>query len=36
VATFETDLQRRRALTQLVAGAVGAVSMPLWVESLCA
>jgi hypothetical protein len=36
VATSETDLQRRRALTQLVAGAVGAASMPMWVRSLCA
>ena len=32
----ETDINRRRALTQLVAGAVGAAAMPLWVESLCA
>jgi len=30
------DLNRRRVLTQLVAGSVGIVSMPLWVESLCA
>lgn len=36
MATSETDLNRRRALTQLVAGAVGVASMPLWVESLCA
>jgi hypothetical protein len=36
VATSETDVNRRRALTQLVAGAVGVASMPLWVESLCA
>ena len=36
MATSETDLNRRRALTQLVAGAAGVVSMPLWVESLCA
>ena len=36
MATSETDVNRRRALTQLVAGAVGAASMPLWVESLCA
>jgi glucoside 3-dehydrogenase (cytochrome c) hitch-hiker subunit len=36
VATSETDMNRRRALTQLVAGAVGVASMPLWVESLCA
>jgi glucoside 3-dehydrogenase (cytochrome c) hitch-hiker subunit len=36
VGTSETDLNRRRALTQLVAGSVGIVSMPLWVESLCA
>ena len=34
--TSETDINRRRALTQLVAGAVGVASMPLWVESLCA
>ena len=32
----ETDINRRQVLTQLVAGAVGVVSMPLWVESLCA
>ena len=36
MATSETDVNRRRALTQLVAGAVGAASMPSWVESLCA
>jgi hypothetical protein len=36
VATSETDINRRRVLTQLVAGAAGAVSMPLWVESLSA
>jgi len=36
VATSETDVNRRRALTQLVAGAVGVASMPLWVDSLCA
>jgi gluconate 2-dehydrogenase gamma chain len=36
VATSETDLHRRRALTQLVAGAVGVASTPMWVESLCA
>jgi len=36
VATSETDINRRQALTQLVAGAVGVVSMPLWVQSLCA
>ena len=36
MATSETDVNRRRALTQLVAGAVGVASMPLWVESLCA
>jgi len=36
VGTSETDINRRRALTQLVAGAVGVASMPLWVESLCA
>jgi hypothetical protein len=29
-------MNRRRALTQLVAGAVGVASMPSWVESLCA
>jgi hypothetical protein len=29
-------MNRRDALTQLVAGAVGVASMPLWVESLCA
>ncbi len=36
MGTSEPDLNRRRALTQLVAGAVGVASMPLWVESLCA
>jgi len=36
VGTSETDINRRRALSQLVAGAVGVASMPLWVESLCA
>ncbi|HEU4938879.1 MAG TPA: gluconate 2-dehydrogenase subunit 3 family protein [Vicinamibacterales bacterium] len=36
MGTSETDLNRRRALTQLVAGSVGIVSMPLWVESICA
>lgn len=36
MATSETDLNRRQALTQLVAGAVGVASMPLWVESLSA
>ena len=36
MATSETDVNRRRALAQLVAGAVGVASMPLWVESLCA
>jgi hypothetical protein len=36
VATSETDIDRRQALTQLVAGAVGVASMPLWVQSLCA
>jgi hypothetical protein len=36
VATSETDLHRRRALTQLVAGAVAVASTPMWVESLCA
>ena len=36
MATSETDINRRRALSQLVAGAVGVASMPLWVESLCA
>jgi len=35
VGTSETDINRRRALTQLVAGAVGVASMPQWVESLC-
>ena len=36
MGTSETDLTRRRALTQLVAGAAGVASVPLWVESLCA
>jgi glucoside 3-dehydrogenase (cytochrome c) hitch-hiker subunit len=36
VGTSKTDLNRRRAVTQLVAGSMGIVSMPLWVESLCA
>ena len=36
MGTSETNLNRRRVLTQLVAGSVGIVSMPLWVESLCA
>jgi len=36
VGPSETDINRRQVLTQLVAGAVGVVSMPLWVESLCA
>jgi glucoside 3-dehydrogenase (cytochrome c) hitch-hiker subunit len=36
VGPSEIDINRRQALTQLVAGAVGVVSMPLWVESLCA
>jgi len=36
VGTSETNINRRRALTQLVTGAVGIASMPLWVESLCA
>ena len=36
MATSETDLHRRRALTQIVAGAVGAAAMPTWVASLCA
>jgi len=36
VATSETNVNRRRALTQLVAGAVGVASLPSWVESLCA
>jgi len=36
VATSQTDLTRRRALTQLVAGAVGVAATPLWVQSLCA
>jgi hypothetical protein len=35
VATSETDMNRRRALTRFVAGAFGIASMPLWVESLC-
>lgn len=36
MGTSETDLNRRQALTQLVAGVVGVASMPMWVESLCA
>jgi len=36
VGTSETDINRRQALTQLVAGAVGVASMPSWVQSLCA
>jgi hypothetical protein len=36
VGTSETDINRRQALTQIVAGAVGVASMPLWVQSLCA
>jgi len=36
VATSDRDINRRHMLTQLVAGAVGAASMPLWVGSLCA
>jgi glucoside 3-dehydrogenase (cytochrome c) hitch-hiker subunit len=36
VATSDPDINRRHILTQLVAGAVGAAAMPLWVESLCA
>ena len=36
MGTSETDVNRRRALTQLVAGSVGIFSMPLWAESLCA
>jgi hypothetical protein len=36
VGISETDINRRQALTQLVAGAVGVASMPLWVQSLCA
>jgi glucoside 3-dehydrogenase (cytochrome c) hitch-hiker subunit len=36
VETSETDINRRQALTQLVAGVVGVASMPLWVESLVA
>jgi len=36
VGTSEIDINRRRALSQLVSGAVGVASMPLWVESLCA
>ncbi len=35
MGTSETDINRRRALTQLAAGAVGVASLPLWVESLC-
>ena len=35
MAISETDMNRRRALTQFVAGAIGIASMPLWVESLC-
>jgi hypothetical protein len=29
-------MNRRQALTQLVAGTVGVASMPMWVQSLCA
>ena len=36
MGTSETDINRRRALAQLVVGTVGAVSVPFWVESLCA
>jgi gluconate 2-dehydrogenase gamma chain len=36
VGTCETDINRRQAFTQIVAGAVGVASMPLWVQSLCA
>lgn len=36
MATSQTDLTRRRALTQLVAGAVGVAATPVWVQSLCA
>jgi gluconate 2-dehydrogenase gamma chain len=36
VATSRTDLTRRRALSQLVAGAVGVAATPVWVQSLCA
>jgi Gluconate 2-dehydrogenase subunit 3 len=36
VGTSETEINRRRALTQLVAGAAGVASVPFWVESLCA
>ena len=36
MATSPTDLTRRRALTQLVAGAVGVAATPVWVQSLCA
>jgi hypothetical protein len=36
VGTSEPDINRRRALTQLVAGAVGVATMPLWVQSLSA
>lgn len=34
--TSDPDIGRRHLLTQLVAGAVGVASMPLWVDSLCA
>ncbi len=36
MATSRTDLTRRRALSQLVAGAVGVAATPVWVQSLCA
>ena len=36
MATSETDINRRRALTRLVAAAGSVASMPLWVQSLCA
>jgi gluconate 2-dehydrogenase gamma chain len=36
VGISETDINRRRALAQLVAGAASVASMPLWVQSLCA
>lgn len=36
MGTSETDINRRRALTQLVAGAVGLAAMPQWVQSLSA
>ena len=36
MGTSDTDINRRQALTQLVAGAVGVASTPMWVQSLCA